>query len=43
MGKKTKGNYWAAMDCFRIRARTNEEYNEKYKRMKKIAEEKEYE
>ena len=38
----TKGSYWAAKDCFRICARTNEEYNEKYERMKAIAEEKEY-
>lgn len=38
----TKGQYWAAKDCFRIYARTNEEYNDKYKRMKAIADEMEY-
>ena len=42
LSRYTKGQYWAAKDCFRIYARTNEEYNDKYERMKAIADEKEY-
>ena len=38
----TDGQYWEAKDCFRICARNNEEYNDKYERMKAIAEYKEY-
>lgn len=42
MTRYTKGCYWAVKGSFRIYARTNEEYNEKYRRMKAIAEEQEY-
>ena len=38
----TKGSFWAAKDFFRIYARTNKEYYDKYERMLAIADEKEY-
>ena len=41
-GKFTKGSYWGAYDTFWIYSRSNEEHNDKYKRMKAIADEKEY-
>ena len=42
MTKHTKGNYWPAKACFYIYYRTNEEWDEKYERMKAIADEKEW-
>lgn len=42
MTKYTKGQYWSVKQDFRIEIRSNEEFNDKYKRMLAIAEEKEY-
>ncbi len=37
----TKGSYYSVKQCFRIEIRTNKEFNDKFKRMRAIAEEKE--
>jgi len=45
MSKKiryTKGQYLSVRQDFRIEIRNNEDFNDKYKRMKAIADEKEY-
>ncbi len=38
----TKGSYISVKQCFRIEIRNNEDFNEKYTRMKAIADYKEY-
>jgi len=38
----TKGSYISVKQCFRIEIRDNKDFNEKYKKMLAIAEEKEY-
>ena len=42
MSKKTKGNYWGYKQSFRIEARSWVEAGDKIRRMKEIAEKKEY-
>ena len=38
----TKGSYLPVKQCFRVYIRNNEDFADKYKRMKAIAEEKEF-
>lgn len=42
MTRYTKGSYWPVKQSFRIEIRNNADFEDKYKRMKAIAEEKEY-
>ena len=43
MPRLANENYWKYKACFYIEARTMAEFDEKHKRMKEIAEEKEWE